>query len=137
LGEGVVRVDSSEFQTRHSRFKVDLGQRSFEFARQVVKLCQVLDGTPGVSRTLANQLLRSGTSIGANVEESQAAQSRADFLNKLSIACKEARETHYWLRLLAATEIVSEPRLADLLDEADQLIAILTTITRRIRSSEL
>jgi four helix bundle protein len=133
----VVRVDSSEFQTRHSRFKVDLGERTFEFARRVVKLCQVLDGTPGVSRTLANQLLRSGTSIGANVEESQAAQSRADFLNKLSIACKEARETHYWLRLLAAADIVGESRLTELLDEADQLIAILTTITKRIRNSEL
>ena len=132
-----MRVDSSEFQTRHSSFKVDLGERTFEFARRVVKLCQVLDGKPGVSRTLANQLLRSGTSIGANVEESQAAQSRADFLNKLSIACKEARETHYWLRLLAASDIVGESRLTELLDEADQLIAILTTITRRIRSREL
>jgi four helix bundle protein len=91
----------------------------------------------GVSRTLANQLLRSGTSIGANVEESQAAQSRADFLNKLSIARKEARETHYWLRLLAASDIVHEPRLTELLDEADQLIAILTAITKRIRNSEL
>jgi four helix bundle protein len=133
----VVRADNSKFQTRHSTFKVDLGERTFEFARRVVKLCQVLDGKPGVSRTLANQLLRSGTSIGANVEESQAAQSRADFLNKLSIACKEARETHYWLRLLAASDIVGESRLTELLDEADQLIAILTTITKRIRNSEL
>ena len=102
----------------------------FVFARRVVRLRQVLDGTPGVSRTLANQLLQSGTSIGANVEEGQAAQSRADFLNKLSFARKEARETHYWLPLLAATDIVSEPCLTDLLDEADQLIAILTTITK-------
>jgi four helix bundle protein len=86
---------------------------------------------------LANQLLRSGTSIGANVEEGQAAQSRADFLNKLCIARKEARETHYWLRLLASSNIVHEPRLTELLDEADQLIAILTTITKRIRNSEV
>lgn len=111
--------------------KRDLAERTFEFARRVVKLCQILDRTPGVSRALANQLLRSGTSIGANVEEGQAAQSRADFLSKLSIACKEARETHYWLRLLASSDIVGEQRLTDLLDEADQLIAILTTITRR------
>src|SRR5262245_835385 len=113
--------------------KRDLPERAFEFARRVVKLCQVLDQTPGVSRTLANQLLRSGTSIGANVEEGQAGQSRADFLSKLSIACKEARETHYWLRLLAATELVPEPRLTELLDEANQLVAILTAVIRKTK----
>ncbi len=117
--------------------KVDLPERTFEFARRVVKLCQVLDQTRGVNRTLANQLLRSGTSIGANVEEGQAGQSRADFLSKLSIARKEARETHYWLRLIAATDILPEARLTDLLDEANQLVAILTTITGKIRNSEL
>lgn len=115
--------------------KKDLPERTFEFARRVVKLCQVLEQTPGISRTLANQLLRSGTSIGANVEEGQAGQSRADFVSKLSIACKEARETHYWLRLLSASEIVPEPRLAELLDEANQLIAILTTITKKTRKN--
>jgi four helix bundle protein len=91
----------------------DLPERTFEFAQRVVLLCRVLDQTPGVSRTLASQLLRSGTSIGANVEEGQASQSRADFVSKLSIACKEARETHYWLRLLVATDIVPGDRLAD------------------------
>ncbi len=113
----------------------DLPERTFEFARRVVKLCQMLDQTPGVSRTLANQLLRSGTSICANVEEGQAGQSRADFSSKLSVACKEARETHYWLRLLAASNVVPEPRLTDLLDEANQLVAILTTIIRKTREN--
>lgn len=108
--------------------KPDLPERTFEFARRIVKLCQQLDQTPGVNRTLANQLLRSGTSIGANCEEAQAGQSRADFLSKLSIACKEARETHYWLRLLTASEIVPAARLTDLTDEANQLVAILTSI---------
>lgn len=86
--------------------KSDIPGRAFELAQRVVKLCLVLDEKPGVSRTLANQLLRSGTSIGANVEEAQAAQSDADFISKYSIACKEARETHYWLRLLSATETI-------------------------------
>ena len=126
---------NSELQIRHPQFRKDLAERTFEFARQVVKLCQVLDRTPEVSRMLANQLLQSGTSIGANVEEGQAAQSRADFLSKLSIACNEARETHYWLRLLASSGIVGEHRLTELLDEADQLIAILTTITKRTREN--
>jgi four helix bundle protein len=84
----------------------------------VVTLCHTLDQTPGVSRTLASQLLRSGTSIGANVEEGQASQSRADFIAKYSIACKEARETHYWLRLLVASGMLGEPTLREMLDEA-------------------
>lgn len=82
---------------------------------------------------MCNQLLRSGTSIGANIEEAHGSQSKADFTAKLSIACKEARETHYWLRLFTATKILPAERLADLTDEANQLIAILTTIVKNCR----
>jgi four helix bundle protein len=113
--------------------KSDIPERTFEFAKHIVKLCQFLDGMPGVSRTLASQLLRSGTSIGANVEEGQASQSEADFVSKYSIACKEARETHYWLRLLAASEIMPHERLIELETECNELIAILTTIIKKIR----
>ncbi len=95
-----------------------------------------MEETPGVSRTLANQLLRSGTSIGANVEEGQASQSKADFISKYSIACKEARETHYWLRLLAATDIIPHQRLASLETECNELIAILTTIVKKMRNTK-
>lgn len=80
----------------------DLRERTFAFALQIVKLCRHLELRNGVARTLSRQLLRAGTSIGANVEEAQAAQSRPDFINKNGIALKEARETHYWLRLLIA-----------------------------------
>lgn len=114
----------------------DLPERTFEFARRVVMLCQVLSKTPGVNRTLANQLLRSGTSIGANVEEGQASQSRADFVSKYSIACKEARETRYWLRLLAACDILPESRLADLTRESNELVAILTTIIKKTKANK-
>lgn len=114
--------------------KRDLPERTFQFALRVVKLCQHLDRKPGVSRTLSRQLLRSGTSIGANVEEGQAAQSEADFLTKYSIACKEARETHYWLRLLAAAEIVPDTRLHELIQESNELIAILTTIIKKLKA---
>ena len=89
----------------------DITQRSFQFAVRVVKLCKHLDSASGDSRTLGNQLLRAGTSIGANVEEAQAGQSKADFISKLSIANKEARETLYWLKLLLASEIVEESKL--------------------------
>ena len=116
--------------------KSDLAQRSFEFSTRVVKLCKSLDKEPGVSRTLANQLLRSGTSIGANIEEAQASQSEADFISKYSISCKEARETHYWLRLLVASDIIPRERLAELLDECDQLIAILTSIIKKLRQKQ-
>ena len=113
----------------------DISERAFEFAVRVIKLCQVLDEKPGVSRTLANQLLRSGTSVGANLEESKGGQSRADFLSKVSISLKEARETHYWLRLLLAADILPERQLTPLLDEANQLVAILTTIVKKLKSS--
>jgi four helix bundle protein len=82
---------------------------------------------------MANQLLRSGTSIGANVEEGQAAQSEADFVSKYSIARKEARETHYWLRLLAESKIASPGKLTDLTTECNELIAILTTIVKKVQ----
>lgn len=113
----------------------DIQERTFEFAVRIVKLCQSLDEKPGVSRTLSNQLLRSGTSIGANVEEGQGSQSRADFVSKFSIACKEAKETHYWLRLLAESGIITKGRLSEVIQEADELIAILTTIIKRTKDN--
>jgi four helix bundle protein len=103
-------------------------ERTFEFSVRVVKLWQVLDEKPGVSRTLSRQLLRSGTSIGANVEEGRAGQSKPDFINKNAIALKEARETHYWLRLLVASEILPESELSSLIKEAEELKLILGAI---------
>ena len=105
-------------------------EKSFEFAVRVVRLCRHLDDTPGVARTLSRQLIRSGTSIGANVEEAQGGQSRADFLSKMSSAHKEARETLYWLRLLIATEILSKKKLEPLVSEANEIVAMLTSIVK-------
>jgi four helix bundle protein len=116
--------------------KSNLPDRTFEFAKRVVILCRHLDSKPGVSRTLANQLLRSGTSICANVEEGQAAQSKADFINKYSIACKEARETNYWLRLLASCELINANRIEPLTQESNELIAILTSIIKKMRNRQ-
>lgn len=110
----------------------DIAERTFAFAKRVVRVCQSADRS-SVSRTLLGQLLRSATSVGANVEEGQAGQSRADFLSKMSIACKEAREANYWLRLLSASEIIAPEQIADLLDESHQLVAILTTIVRKTK----
>jgi four helix bundle protein len=107
---------------------VPITERTFGFAVQVINLCKVLDEKPGVGRTLGKQLIRSGTSIGANVEESQAAQSTADFIHKLEIALKEARETRYWLRLLTATELFPKARLSPILKEAEEITKIIAAI---------
>jgi four helix bundle protein len=117
-----------------NEIKRDLPDRTFAFAVEIVKLCRLLDEKPGVSRTLANQLLRSGTSIGANIQEGQGSQSEADFLTKYSIACKEARETQYWLRLLAATEIIPENQLSGLINECGELLAIITVIVKKLKA---
>ncbi|HVF87307.1 MAG TPA: four helix bundle protein [Pyrinomonadaceae bacterium] len=82
----------------------DIRERTFDFAVRIVKLCQHSDEKPGVRRMLGKQLLRSGASIGANIEEAQAGQSKPDFISKNAIALKEERETLYWLRLLAAAK---------------------------------
>ena len=106
----------------------EIQNRTFEFAVRVVNLCRQLDEKPGAGRTLGRQLLRAGTSIGANVEEAQAGQSRADFVSKIAIALKEARETQYWLRLLAASKIVPPERLSDLQTEVEELMRVLGAI---------
>jgi four helix bundle protein len=106
----------------------DIKERAFDFAVEIVHLCQDLDKTPGTTRTLGRQLLRSGTSIGANVEEAQAGQSRADFISKYSIALKEARETIYWLRLLKTTGVCTDERLDTLREEAGQIARIIGSI---------
>jgi len=110
--------------------ELKITDRSFDFSVRVVKLCRFLESQDRVSKTLANQLLRSGTSIGANVEEAQAGQRKADFIAKMSIGRKEARETHYLLRLLKESEIVSEAQLSEIIKEADEIIRILTAIVK-------
>ena len=115
----------------------DICSRTFEFAVRIMNLSSYLLGKPGVSRTLANQLLKAGTSIGANIEEAQGGQSRADFISKNAIALKEARETHYWLRLLVASKVVPESRVSELRDEAEQLMRIIGSIVVSARRSKV
>ncbi len=79
---------------------ISITDRTKAFAVRIIKACSFLDEKPGVCRTLSKQLLRSGSSIGANVHESRSAQSDKDFLHKMEIALKEARETEYWLEIL-------------------------------------
>ena len=109
--------------------------RTFDFAVRIVNLCKILDANPGVGRTLGKQIIRSGTSIGANIEESQAAQSTADFIHKMEISLKEARETRYWLRLLIATELFPKDRLNPLLDEAEEITKVIAAIVVKTKQN--
>jgi four helix bundle protein len=106
----------------------DILDRSFRFAVRIVKLCEHLDERPGVPRVLMPQILRAGTSVVSNVEEAQAGQSRADFVSKMAIALKEARETHIRLRILATAAVVPKDQLKPLIAEADELKRILAAI---------
>jgi four helix bundle protein len=114
----------------------DIRERAFKFAVRIVKLCQYLEGTPGASRMMAKQLLRAGTSIGANLEEAQGGQSKADFISKNAIALKEARETCYWLKLLVAAEVTRETRIADLQKEVEELMRIIGAIIVAAKKSQ-
>ncbi len=102
--------------------------KSYAFALRTIALARWLKEQREFE--IAGQILRSGTAIGANVEEALAGISRADFIAKMSIASKEARETHYWLRLLRDSKIVPESRIAPLQNESLELIRILTAIVK-------
>jgi four helix bundle protein len=106
----------------------DILERTFEFAASVIALCGKLDERPGVGRVMMSQILRAGTSVPANVEEAQAAQSKADFVHKMSIGLREARESHLRLRLLATTSLIPDGKLQPLIDEADQIKRVIGAI---------
>ncbi len=109
----------------------EIQERTFRFACRVVRLYTTSISQRNAVRPLLGQLLSAGTSVGANLEEAEAGQSKADFIAKCRVALKEARESLYWLRLLAATEIVKPSRIAPLTQEANEIVAILTTILRK------
>jgi len=106
----------------------DIVERTFEFAARIIQLCSKLDERAGVGRIMMSQILRAGTSVPSNVEEAQAAQSKADFNSKMSIALKEARETHMRLRLLATAQILPENQLPPLIQEADEIKRVIGAI---------
>ncbi len=115
---------------------IKITDRTFDFAVRIIKLCQFLERQDKVSRTLAGQLLRSGTSIGANTEEAQAGQSKADFIAKISISQKEARETLYWLKLLQTTDIIKDNLIEDIINESNELVRILTSIVKKAQENK-
>ncbi|MBD2577391.1 four helix bundle protein [Oscillatoria sp. FACHB-1406] len=114
----------------------DIRKRSFEYALQAIKLHQsVQEGTDRAGWILGKQYLRAATSIGANIEEAQSGESKADFIHKMSIAQKEARESLYWLHLFEESEIILRDRLQPLIQETEEIIAILTAIIRKTKQN--
>lgn len=105
----------------------DIRDRTFRFAVRIVKFCQRLSKRPEVNRRIVTQLLGAGTSVGANCEEAGAADSRKHFIAVRAIVLRECRETLYWLRLLVAAGLVDSSLVADLVDEAAQLVKILAS----------
>ncbi len=102
-------------------------ERTVAFSLRIIRLFRELE-TDGAGRVLGRQLLRCGTSVGANVHEAQAGQSKRDFIARMSVAHKEAEEAAYWLRLVRESELVSASRLAAVEDEAQQITRVIAAI---------
>lgn len=109
--------------------------KSYEFAIKVVNMVKKLQNDKK-EFVLSKQLLRSGTSIGANVEEAIGGQSRKDFYAKLTIAYKEARETKYWIRLLTDTSFLEKEDSSSLLNDIEELLRIIGSIQKTIKNKE-
>lgn len=110
----------------------DLRERTQSFALRIIRMFVALPKTDE-AQVLGKQVLRSGTSVGANFREAHRARSKAEFIAKVGDCLKELDETTYWLELLTQSGIVSEGKLASLQDETHQLLAILTTISKNAK----
>ena len=109
-------------------------EKTYLFALRIIDVYKDLK-SDSKEFVLSKQLLRSGTSIGANVEEAIGGQSRKDFYAKMTISYKEARETKYWLRLLTDTGYLDSQKSKELLDDVEEILRILGSIQRSIRNS--
>src|SRR5437773_3830368 len=112
----------------------DLRQRTKEFGLQIVRMFSGLPKSTE-AQVLGKQVLRSGTSVGANYREANRARSKPEFIAKIGDCLKELDETAYWLELLAESSIVPNVKLADLRNECDQLLAIFTTISKKAKAN--
>lgn len=115
-------------QSEEKLTRRDIIERTFEFAVEIVKFAEKISKESWIGKKLASQIISAGTSVGANVEEAQAAESRADFTHKYNIALKEARETNYWLRLLEAVNIGKGDGIIELKIEAVEISRIIARI---------
>ena len=116
-------------ESTKSQVPRDICARTVAYALRAIKLYQFLQTRKdGAGWILGKQFLRSATSIGANVEEAQAGESRSDFVHKMGIALKEARESLYWLHLLAESGLVKPGKLKPLIKETEEIVAVVGSI---------
>lgn len=108
-------------------------EKSYTFAVDIVRFCLKMQEAKR-EYVVTKQLLKSGTSVGANVEEAQQPQSRADFISKMSIALKEAYESRFWLRLIRDTGLATLQEMGTLFEQIDEIIRLLVTITTSSKS---
>ncbi len=111
----------------------DLRVRTKAFARRVIRLYCALPKNEAAAQILGKQALRAGTSVGANYREAHRARSKAEFISKIGDCLKEADETSYWLELLLEENFIPVRRLQPLFNEVNELLAILTTISKRAK----
>ena len=112
----------------------EMKARTKAYANRIVKLCSALPGN-WIARTLGSQLLRSGTSVGANYRAVCRAKSNLDFINKLRIVEEECDESLFWMELLVDNNFIKPSRLAGLMKEADEILAIVVTSAKTARTS--
>ena len=110
-------------------------EKTEHFADRIIKMCRYLNKRGSAEKDMLRQIYRSGTSIGANTTESQYAQSRADFLTKLTIALKEANETKFWLGRLYSAENLTDEEYSSIRDDNEEIIKLLTSITGTVKKS--
>ena len=109
--------------------------RAFRFALGVLAFYRTIRNTTAILPHFADQVLRAGTSIGANLEEARSAYSRKDLASRYTIALREARECHYWFRLMKASNERPPAELERLIDECNQIIALLTVAVKKLRTA--
>jgi four helix bundle protein len=124
--------EEMEETTESTKKTIDIRERTFVFAVRIVKLCRYLEKSSDVAKSVINQLLDAGTSVGANLEEAQAGQTKPDFIHKNAISLKEARESNYWLRLILATSSFDENVRTGIEELRDESLVIAKIIAKII-----
>ena len=118
------------------RNSIDIYDRLLKFGMDIVRLCKILSKNFD-NRVIADQLIRAGTSVGANMQEADSASSRKDFINKVTIAKKELQETNYWLKIIKGTDLLNNEKnneaLNRLLQESDELTRIIGAILSKTK----
>lgn len=135
LGLAFTSTQTVEMGSKIHRESQDIGKRAYQYALRAIEVYRYLQKRrDGAGWILGKQYLRAATSIGANIEEAQASESRADFIHKMGIAQKEVRESLYWLRLIVDSHAVSSTLLTALIQETDELVAVITAIVVNTKS---